>query len=423
LTALCLAAFLVGGCVHYRPVPAISNPAADAQADPAAPLRVGFAKEVITPKGPVWMAGFGTGRRSLGVHDDLYARVVVLRQGPVKLALVALDLLGLQGEEAREMKARVAGFSADEILIACTHDHSGPDTLGMWGPVLLTSGIDRRYMDLLGDRVAEAVKRADAAVTPVAVAAAVYPMAPEIMFNARRGEPEDETMGLIVFRDRAGKIVATLINAAGHAETMWSENRYISSDYPGRVCALSEERVGGGAIFFNGALGAMITPNLPQSSEGRGWETLERVSRGVFAEVEKGMDRLQPEERPTLRRRQSQIIVPVTNREFILGARLRLFHRDFYRGNMLLTSVSLIELGEIQIVTFPGEAYPKLGLAVRARQKPLSFQFGLVDDELGYILYPDDFSKELYHYESSMSVGPELSGLIERALDELLSED
>lgn len=417
---LCLACS--SACIKWQAAPRFQNPTLDLAGDPAAPLEVGFASEKITPSGPVWMAGFGAGRRSLGVHDDLFVRVLVLRQGQAKILLAAFDLVGLQGDQMAAVKAAVADFAPEQMIVASTHTHSGPDVMGMWGPIEMTSGIDPAYIRSLGQKLAAAADRAESGLRPARVFSAVYKMAPEIMFNANLGEPMDETMGLLVFRGLDGGTIATLVNAAGHPETMWGDNRHLTSDYPGRVCALIEEKLGGGAIFFNGALGAMITPNLPQSREGRGWETLERVSQSVFAEVERGMALLEEEKEPNLRLKRATILCPVKNTRFTLGALLGILKRSVHPGLELSLTVSALEVGSIQAVTFPGEAYPKLGLKVRAMQKPKSFQFGLADDEVGYIIYPDDARIPLYGYEASVCVNPELSVMIEKTLAALLAE-
>src|SRR5689334_6217280 len=63
-------------------------------------LEVGFAEADITPKvgrggKPVYLAGFGRKRPATGVHDRLFARAVVLRDGKAKVGVVSADLVGL----------------------------------------------------------------------------------------------------------------------------------------------------------------------------------------------------------------------------------------------------------------------------------------------------------------------------------------
>ena len=75
-------------------------------------LRIGAAAVVITPPVGTPMAGYYFERAAEGVHDDLFARALVLEQGGTKAALVSLDLIstpfGLV-EAARKEIERITG--------------------------------------------------------------------------------------------------------------------------------------------------------------------------------------------------------------------------------------------------------------------------------------------------------------------------
>ncbi|HIA70468.1 TPA: hypothetical protein EYN98_31380 [Candidatus Poribacteria bacterium] len=87
------------------------------------------------------------------------------------------------------------------------------------------------------------------------------------------------------------------------------------------------------------------------------------------------------------------------------------------------TVVRLIQIGEAQIATYPGEVLSKLGFQIKsAMDAKYRFIFGLADDELGYILDDQDFGREPYEYESSMSVGPTIGSLATNALLDLLDK-
>ena len=64
-------------------------------AEGEASLLAGIVKVDITPDKPVKMSGY-SGRKGLstGVHDPLYARVVVFESGTRRLVLVSTDLIG-----------------------------------------------------------------------------------------------------------------------------------------------------------------------------------------------------------------------------------------------------------------------------------------------------------------------------------------
>jgi len=414
----------LSGCWHKLNIqnpPKINNPVVNVASDPGQPFQAGFGKAMITPEMKVWMAGFDPGqRRSVGVHDDLYARALVLEQGEEKLALVSLDLIGLNREDIENYKALVPGFRPDQILVACTHTHSGPDTMGVWGLIPFSAGNNPDYMKKIGQGITEAIQDAEAGLKPASMFTAVYQMNPNLMFNKRDPLDKDDTMGILVFKDQAGAIIATLINLTGHPEVEWETNHKISADYPGVVYRLVEKKYGGGAIFFNGPLGGLVSPNLPVPEADHSWEELEDFGQKVVAEVDRGMGLLVREQSPSIKHRLSLIQAPVINKIYTLGVEFGMFERNVYPGPSLLTEVSLIELGSAQIVTFPGEAYPKQGLKIRSHQKANSFQIALADDELAYILYPEDYDAELYKYERSLCVGPDLAVEIDRALLELL---
>ena len=115
-------------------------------ADPAEPdLQVGFGERDITPKvgdkAKVYLAGFGKDRKATGVHDPLMARAVVLRHGKTKIAVASVDLVGFFLPNVENVRKKLDGFSY--VLVTSTHNHEGPDTLGLWGPNPFQSGADK----------------------------------------------------------------------------------------------------------------------------------------------------------------------------------------------------------------------------------------------------------------------------------------
>ena len=77
---------------------------------------------------------------------------------------MAVDVVGIQYPTTQEIRKRLDGF--DYVLVASTHNHEGPDVLGLWGPSLFKSGVNPAYLKLIEDRVVEAVKKANAGAAP-----------------------------------------------------------------------------------------------------------------------------------------------------------------------------------------------------------------------------------------------------------------
>src|SRR5688572_14665844 len=112
-----------------------------------AQLHVGFGEADVTPdpaKKPVWLAGFGKNRKATKVHDPLMARAIVLAHDKKKIAIVSVDVVGLFNDVVVRVRKQIPGF--DYVLVSSTHNHEGPDTMGLWGPNFFISGIDPDYM-------------------------------------------------------------------------------------------------------------------------------------------------------------------------------------------------------------------------------------------------------------------------------------
>ena len=75
------------------------------------------------------------------------------------------------------------------------------------------------------------------------------------------------------------------------------------------------------------------------------------------------------------------------------------------------TQVNLVNLGNAQILTIPGEALPNIGYYLKRKMHGgHNLLFGLTNDAFGYILTKEDFgSFERYNYVSETSLG-EMTG-------------
>jgi hypothetical protein len=82
--------------------------------------------------------------------------------------------------------------------------------------------------------------------------------------------------------------------------------------------------------------------------------------------------------------------------------------------------INLVNLGNAQIVTCPGEALPNIGFYIKRKMRGAhNLLFGLTNDAFGYILTRVDFhSFPRYDYVSRTSLG-EMTGeiLIQKWLD------
>ncbi|MFW9877700.1 MAG: neutral/alkaline non-lysosomal ceramidase N-terminal domain-containing protein, partial [Candidatus Thorarchaeota archaeon] len=216
----------------------------------------------------VYLAGFGDPgvRPALAVHDDIYARCLILEYDGKTIVFIALDLIGYMIDQVDLIRIELEDkyeLDADNVIIACTHTHSGPDTLGLWNLPYPIPGVNWPYMFYVKDQIMECIDQAyqNMEMAYIRFASASVP---GLMKNSRdegRVYPDLTVMKVTGWN---GQTIATMINYAGHPEVLVGDNLEITSDYAGYLRDKVEEELGGVAIFMNGALGGMITPDVEE---------------------------------------------------------------------------------------------------------------------------------------------------------------
>ena len=125
----------------------------------------GFQEVIITgPIGTTALAGYGgLKKHAQGINDDLKATCAVIKKDDTVVALVSLDLAGLLPTTISNIKQLAVKLThgaipPSNILIACTHTHSAPDTLGIFQPGQLLQYLpDKEYLAILTRNVAGAI--------------------------------------------------------------------------------------------------------------------------------------------------------------------------------------------------------------------------------------------------------------------------
>ena len=370
-------------------------------------LRAAAGKVDITPSHTVYMAGYGMNRRSVDAHDPLMARCIVLESSGVRIALVSCDLVGLPRYQIQRIRALVSSVTPDHLVIAATHTHSGPDTMGQWGPDIRTSGVDQMWMSDVRNKIAELVDRTAASLHPARLKFASTADMPLVSKNIRVPRILDTELSVMqVLSAEDGKPVATVVNYACHPEIL--NNRHLTADYPHWIYKAVESGNGGACLFFNGALGGMVTADYDEttSPKGENWAAAERIGTALGERALAIVATAEVLKVAPIQSARRIFTVPLENIRFKTLIGLGVFPKDVSTGGVIETEVSHFRIGPAEFVTIPGEALPNIGLYVkRLMDGQTKFVFGLTGDELGYILTPEDYGLNLYSYETSVSVG------------------
>lgn len=461
-------------------------------AAPAAALEAAAGKVDITPSltlEKTLMAGFGAvGRKPQGVHDRLHARYVVLREGATTVALVSLDLLGFYINETDDLRRR-AGYDVPGryLFVHATHQHSGPDTLGLWGPFPGVSGVDHRYQDRIKAAVAAALREAEGRLVKVSAAAGAGKLDPRgLCKDLRDPQVIDPHLAVLRLRDAKGKAVATVVNWSCHPEVLGKENRLVTADFPGPLCERVEEKTGGACVFLNGMIGGLMSPDAKDESYGE----MERIGRAV-ADAALRMPTAAGGGR-RLAASSERVLVPVENSRYRLFLPALAFGHDLLDSTgaplprwkrwwlplrhalvrltdrnqpWVRTEVSLVDVGPVRLLGLPAEMFPETvmggydgryafgrpvttlgnpmppdlsaapaGPFLREKVKaPAPMLVGLANDELGYVLPAYDFKAAPtlsmtprplgHHYEETNSIGPGATRILLEAAGRLLEKE
>jgi hypothetical protein len=389
-------------------------------------LKAAAGKVDITPTQAAFIAGYGQNRKSTGAHDTLMARCLVLESGKMRLAIVSCDLIGLPRYEGQKIRAHVKSVIPDHLILAATHTHSGPDTVGQWGPDIRTRGVDEAWMESLRDKVAHLVDSTAAQLRPANIRFASRPDVTGISKNIRVPRILDTELGVMQVTGRSdGKTIATLVNYACHPEIL--NNRQISADFPHWLYETVEARLGGICLYVNGAQGGMITADFDESTapKGENWKAAEALGTSLGEQAVAALKGAEPIADTSITLQRRVFTVPLENQMFKTLIALHVFPGDVLKTGAIETEVSRFTIGPAEFLTIPGEALPNVGFYLKRHMSGQpKFLFGLTNDFLGYILAPEDYGLKLYDYETRVSVGPEIEpGMVQNLLDMALGHN
>ena len=334
----------------------------------AAELTAGVARVEITPPVGFVMGGYAARKGpSTGVHDPLFATVLLLKADGVSVALVSCDLRSFPSEyiltQARARKL------ADHVLLAVTHNHSGPMT---WEDQSWPSK-DRSWFAETEQKILRAIEAASKKMFPARLATdfgEIY-----LGHNRRKVEadgkvtmlwrnaeklptsPLDPTIGVIRVDDATGKPRAVLVNYACHAVVLGPDNRMLSADYPGYLARRIEQEFPGALCLFTQGGAGDINPYLDkQPVDQNGFGEAEKMGQALANEAIKVAKRMKPPANASASIRATAEVI-----EF----------RDRWDATKTIRAglTTLLINNDLAIAALPGEPFVDLQIALRDKSE------------------------------------------------------
>jgi len=376
--------------------------------DAAAALRAGIAVRNVTPDPllPV-SGGVGPGHPATRKQGELTVRALVFEQEGTRVAIVSADFLGFPATLGNRVRAVVKGIPPENILIGVTHTHSAPDCYGFPDGKGGTAS-SPKYLEMVCTRMAEAINEAVTKLQPARLKIATGEAKGGIAYNYYAPQLYDPRCNVIQALDTSGKPIVTLVNYAIHPEVLGSDQGICSPDLVGPLYDRIAASGGGTGIFMNSAQGGMVTADnrRPNGGEARTWEECGRIGGLLATEALRIVQGAPEQTSPKLFCAARLVSFPVDSP--LMRALLKMLPGGAEAADgKLTTQINVVNLGDAQILTIPGEALPNIGYYLKRKMHGKhNLLFGLTNDALGYILTKEDYNSfNRYEYVSRTSLG------------------
>jgi hypothetical protein len=408
-------------------------------------LRAGAAQLDLKAHAGLDLSGYAARcNPATGVHDPVFARALALCNDDTLLLILVVDALGFERSFVAAARAQIEsalraqykqapGARSIHILLAGTHTHSAPATMTLHG----CGEVSEEWLPHCAQALAAVALQAVENLQPARFAAGSA-VAEGVAINRRRqperddenSPPLDEEVGVWRIENLSGETIAGVVNFACHPVVMTHENREISAEYPGAVCAQLQDEWGGVALFLTGAAG-----DINPARRGA-WSDVEWTASQIAQAVGKAWTELSPQPDQTLQAAAREIVLPLLpplpraelqelqdqfSRELnaarqnndaananIAATRLRwcesvLNHNGSTPGHAV--EVQLFRVGMAALVALPGEVFVELGLQIKARLCAQGFQnvliAGYANANPGYIPTREAYALGGYEVDSA----------------------
>jgi len=295
-------------------------------------LRIGFGKRKITPPVGILMAGHLHEKRSNGVHDDLFARAILIEDSNTKIVVISCDLVLLENEFVKIIRGKIekkCHIPQNHIFISTTHTHSGPLCAALLG-----AEAEESYESFLEEQIIGCVEIANNRLQPAKIGFSSTNIN-GLSFNRRfimddgtvethpfKGNPHivkaegevDPEIGVIYAVDLNNRFLGGIVNFACHATCIERRNRLISADFPGYIEKTFQQDIGSDVVvlFCNGACGNLCQVNVEDLNQREiGFPWAEYMGRRIAKVAIRAMRDTTPEADIKIATRSRTIRVPI----------------------------------------------------------------------------------------------------------------
>jgi len=251
----------------------------------------------ISPGKGIDLAGYPHfPRYNTGIHDPLYASCLYLKNSHTHVAIVTLDILFFSKRHVAAVRQKIQereGIPAANIMISCSHTHSGPWASGRLDSESLLAGLRENgpYVEGLVEKIVGIVAEAKNNAFPAEIGFGKEYCGREMGIGGNRRDPNgpcDPYVYVLAVRDAAGIVKSVLVNYALHPTLIHEESTVVTADYPGYVRETLEGKYPEAVMLF--AQGTSGNQSTRYFRQGQSFSEAERIGRTMGACVIKSIE-------------------------------------------------------------------------------------------------------------------------------------
>ena len=240
----------------------------------------------ITPPQGLELAGYPHyPRNNEGAHDPLYATCMYLEDNGTSVAMVTLDLLFFSKVHTKTVREKVnalLGMKKENVMISCSHTHSGPWASGRLDIESLEAGKEqpKEYVEFLIDTIVKIIADAKADAFDAYFTSGVEVCGAESGVGGNRrlpGGPHDPLVSVTAISDKNKKVRGMMVNYTLHPTFIHEWSNVCTADYPCYLKMQLEEMEEGCIVGF--AQGTSGNQSSRYYRQGESYDEAERVGR------------------------------------------------------------------------------------------------------------------------------------------------
>lgn len=367
-------------------------------------LKAGIARVDVTPALGTELGGYPIKRPAESVNDNLNSTSLVFERDGKMVAVISLDWLGIHEDDVNVIRSEVfkqTGIPADDVIVCAIHSHTAVNTLSIpgWGDK------DKDYIAESIPKIVESVRKARSSLSRVKIGVESisskvgvnrYSLDADqkLIFKDNPDGISDPSMTVARFETSEGTLCA-IIHYGAHP-TAFGGAKSVSRDWPGVMIDCVEKQIGAPVIFVNGAFGdigprfSLVSENNPSAKEASGLDAVRKIGSIAANDALEAFFQIKKfDDNPDFDTITADVLLPYAPLPELTLAQQKLKEFEpkkdqngsgkfeYIRWKRILAALNgkrekgknyrqtILRLGDIALVPFPGEIYSDISLRLR----------------------------------------------------------